>query len=222
MLDASIELNLLRKVGSHDFPGAAFLLPDIGVLDLVTVAELLPKEPEFVVDAVTNRREIKGGEGVEKTRGQPPQAAVTEAHVGFLGGNPIEILPQFTERIAGGIVETGVVEIIQKESTHQILKTEVIGAAHLLFMMGFLRGHEAVEETVTHRKTGGGPPFLRAGVFGMTRQGEPQVVQDRYLQRCGIGINLKFEAVARAFSRFGLGDRSLFSGGFFGHENFQF
>ena len=73
VLDPPIELYFLTEIGPHDLPWATFLLPNVGMLNLVTVFKLLPKEAKFIVDSVPHGRQIQSGQGIEEASSESPE-----------------------------------------------------------------------------------------------------------------------------------------------------
>ena len=62
----TVELHFLREVRPHDLPRAASIHPHIWVLNLMTVFELLTKQAELVVDAITYCGQIQCGQRIEE------------------------------------------------------------------------------------------------------------------------------------------------------------
>ena len=57
-------------LGTDNLPGSPELHPIVRKLDLITVSELLLEQPVLIVDAITDGRQIQGGERIEETGGK--------------------------------------------------------------------------------------------------------------------------------------------------------
>ena len=56
------EFDIDGPLGPGDFPGVAETQPLVGLLDLPAVDDLLLEDAELVADAVTDGRDLQGGE----------------------------------------------------------------------------------------------------------------------------------------------------------------
>src|SRR5512134_3628810 len=82
-LGASLEVHDERQLGVYDLPRIAEAQPVVRLLDLVAVVDMLLEDAVVVAEAVADRRQLQCRHGVEKTGGEPPEAAIAERRVGF-------------------------------------------------------------------------------------------------------------------------------------------
>src|SRR5208337_1524124 len=80
-LDPAFELDLERELGMRDLPWVAVLEPFLGLLHLVAVLDVLLEDPEIVAQPIADRGKVQGGNGIQKTRGEPAEAAIAEARI---------------------------------------------------------------------------------------------------------------------------------------------
>ena len=68
-----------------DLPRVAVIEPVVGGLDLPAVVNLLVEDAEFVANAVTDGRALKGGQRFQVARCEPAKASVAQARLLFAG-----------------------------------------------------------------------------------------------------------------------------------------
>ena len=83
-LGGAAEGDRLGGLRVRELPGRAEREPGVGLLDLLAVHERLPEHAVLVADPVADARHAQGGERVDETRGQAPEAAVAEARLDLL------------------------------------------------------------------------------------------------------------------------------------------
>ena len=114
--------------GANNFPRRAILHPIIWKLDLIAIAKLLFEKSVLVVNAVTNRRQIKRGHGIQKTGCQASESSITQAHVVFLIAEHGEIQSEFLDGLMHVVKDPRAIKIIHIEAPHQKFEGEIIEA----------------------------------------------------------------------------------------------
>ena len=97
---APAEAHGMAEFRPHEFPGIAVDEPAVGLLHLLAVHDALREHAEVVTDAIAHAGQADAGDGVQKTGCQAPQAAVSEAGVGFQIRDRIKV---GTQLCAGGL-----------------------------------------------------------------------------------------------------------------------
>ena len=77
----------------RDFPWIAVLEPFVGLLHLVAVLDVLLEDPEIVAQAIADRGKIQSGNRIQKTCGEPAEAAIAEARIDFVFPQVLPIEP---------------------------------------------------------------------------------------------------------------------------------
>ena len=145
---AAAEADALRVFGALDLPGMAGAQPVVRLLDLLAVDDLLPEHAVLVTDAVALHRQLQRGAAVEKTGGQPPQAAVAEAGVVFGLGQLFQLQaePVRAWRIAS--VDAEVEHGIAQGAPHEKFQGEIIAALAVALVVGVAGIFPALHQTV--------------------------------------------------------------------------
>ena len=150
MLGVAAPVDEVVDVGFGDLPRVSVDQPVVGLLDLPAVVDLLVEDAELVADAVADGRALEGGQRVEITGGQPPEAAV--AQPGFLLAcqHLVEVLAEFGQRSAGCFLDSEVDQVVAQLRSHQELGREV--ARHLAaeIKRGLGGRHPVVLHAVAH------------------------------------------------------------------------
>ena len=129
VVDVAAEADGVALAGAAELPGDVLLGPGIGLLDLFAVLDDLAEHAVFVADAVTDGGDAQGGEAVHEAGGKAAEATVTKAGIAFFGDDFIDVLPQFSERFAHGVIDVFGDERVRQGATHQEFHREVIDAA---------------------------------------------------------------------------------------------
>ena len=183
---AAIDMDGLAVAWAHRLPGVPIPGPSVRLLHLLPINEGLAEEAEFIVDAVTNGREVQGAEGIEETSGKATQPTISETHIRLFVEDFCEVLAQFTQRRFGSVVEACVAEIIFQQTAHQILQGKVMQAAHPIAPVKGAGVGAMVEHPVTHGQACGHPPIAGRGGFNICTKGEAEVIGDGGLESCGV------------------------------------
>ena len=131
VVDVATEADDVVFAGAAELPGDVLLRPGVGALNLFAVFDVLTEHAVFVADAVTHRRDAQGGEAVHKTGGQSSQAAVTQTGVAFFGDDVVQILAEFGERFAQGVVNVFGDKRVRQRPSHEEFHRQVIDAAQV-------------------------------------------------------------------------------------------
>jgi len=98
---ATAEADQVAGVAALDLPGNPVTEPAARRFTLPAVlVDRLGEDAVVVADAVADGRVLQRGERVEEARRQPPEAAVAEARVDFLLGDPLQVETEFGQRLA--------------------------------------------------------------------------------------------------------------------------
>ena len=139
--------------------------PVIRGLDLLAVlVEFLLEDAVLVLDAVTERRHAKGGEGVDEAGGQTTQTTIAEARLvfgvdDFLGGES-EVLDGLVELVGQAGVEQRVLELL----AHEELSGQVAHGLGVAVDHVGLGLHPGIHEMATHC---GGRGNVHVGRLGL-------------------------------------------------------
>src|SRR5262245_50612661 len=85
------ETDIDRNLGARDLPRIAEAKPLVRHLHLPAIVDLLVEDPEFVADAVADRRDLERRERIKVAGREPPEAAVAEPRLFFLVEEFVEI-----------------------------------------------------------------------------------------------------------------------------------
>ena len=193
ILDHSVEFDLGGVLGADDLPGGAVFHPVVGKLHLVAVAELLPEETVLVMDAVSDRRQVKRRQRVEEAGRQTAQATVAEAHVVFLLAEFVDVEAEFPDRLAHVQVDIGALEAVDVEAPHQELQGEVVEPLHVVVPVLGLGGHQALDDHALDGLGGGQPPVALGSGLGIPREAELELVLDQGLETLDGGVESRVE-----------------------------
>src|ERR1700676_3858856 len=83
-LERAIEADPHRLVEPGNLPRIAPLQPVVRPFLLPAVADRLAEDAVFVAQAVTHRRQLHGGHGIEEAGGETAEAAIAQAGIGLL------------------------------------------------------------------------------------------------------------------------------------------
>ena len=196
MLDAAVERHTHAIVRATDQPRVVVGQPVIGDFDLTALREGLAEEAELIMNAITDRRDIHRGEGIEEAGGEATQPAVTKTHVGFFVGDDFEVLPEVGQGRRCDVAQLHVDQVVGQHAAHQVLKGKIIDAADILAGVLGLRVDVALQHLVAGRHAGGHPPVVAGGGDAVTGESALQVTQDRVAENGdrrisrGLGLGL--------------------------------
>jgi hypothetical protein len=98
---ATAEADQVAGVAALDLPGNPVTQPATRRFTLPAVlVDRLGEDAVVVADTVADGRVLQRGERVEEARRQPPEAAIAEARVDFLLGDPLQVEAEFGQRFA--------------------------------------------------------------------------------------------------------------------------
>ncbi len=101
MLDAPIKRYHDGILRPFDLPGRVVDAPVVGLFDLLAVADFLPEQAVFVIDAVAEARQGERGQRIEKTGRQSTKTAVAQCSVRFDFIDRLQIDPDFAQGCRG-------------------------------------------------------------------------------------------------------------------------
>ena len=119
MLDPPVNRYQAGLLGSRHQPRRIVAPPAIRPLDLVTVAYLLPKETELVVDAVGVAGHIQRGQRIEKARRQPSQAAIAESSVGLFVEDRLQVDTVSRQQLPADVDHPKIEQVVFERSPDQ-------------------------------------------------------------------------------------------------------
>ena len=187
-LDVPVERDFDAARRAADVPRIAGEKPIVGVLDLIAVRERLAEEPEFIVDAVADRRQVERRERIEEARGETTETAVAETHVLFLFENRFRIEPEFAHRGFRGFEQAGARKIVAQQAAHQVFDRKIVAAARLRGDMRGLRVDEAVVNQVADRAAHGKEPIVRRRRVLVAGERAAQMVENPLLERIDVRL----------------------------------
>src|SRR4051794_29038588 len=97
------------------------------------------------MDAVADGRKIERGERIKEASGESTEAAVTESHVIFLVAQDFGIETHFPERVLHLIEDSGAIEAVREQATHEEFEREVANALGVDLMVLRLRGNHSLD-----------------------------------------------------------------------------
>ena len=177
--DFAAEGDLLVAVVIDVAPRLFVGQPVIRGLDLLAVlVEFLLEDAVLVLDAVTERRHAKGGEGVDEAGGQTTQTTIAEARLvfgvdDFLGGES-EVLDGLVELIGQAGVEQRVLELL----AHEELSGQVAHGLGVAVDHVGLGLHPGIHEMATHCGGRGNVHISRLGLLDGDALGVLQLLTD--------------------------------------------
>ena len=146
------------------FPGIAVAQPVVRLLDLLAVFDVLAEHAVFVADAIAHHRQLQRGATVQKTGGQPAQAAVAEPGIVLLVGQLFQHAGR--ARAAPRSVASSTPRLsmrIAQRPAHQEFQRQVIGALAVLFLIGVVGILPALHQAVAQRQRERGVNTVAAG-----------------------------------------------------------
>ena len=144
------DLHRITPLRSDHLPGIASGQPGIGALHLARGPDLLAEDAEFVADAIADRRQFQRGHRFLEAGRQSPQAAVTQARLGFLGQQLLQRKSQLTAGRFGLLAQTEAAQVVLQMGPEQVFRREVNSGAHVLARVGLGRVHPAGQQPVAH------------------------------------------------------------------------
>jgi len=186
VLHPAVEPHFLGVFRAHDLPRIAKADPTVGMLDLVAVDELLLEEAKLVVDAVAERRIVEGRQRIEETGGEPPEAAVAQAHVELRLADFFQALAERAERGFRRLHQAGGEQVVAEEPAHEVFEREIVEAARIQPRMLGLRGNHPLVDGISDGQRRGHPPIVRGRTPGMPGEGRGEVTEDQRAQH-GLG-----------------------------------
>jgi hypothetical protein len=105
----------------------------------------------LVADAVAVEGDAERRRGVEKTGGQPPEAAVAETGVVLAIDELLEIHAEAEERVLILRERAEVEDAAHQQPAEEKLGGEVVDAFHVVAVIAVLRDEPAIHQPVAHR-----------------------------------------------------------------------
>ena len=196
VVDVATEADDVVFAWAADLPGDVLLRPGIRALNLFAVFDILAEHAVFVADAVAHRRDTQGGKAVHEAGGEASQTAVPQARIAFFGDDVVQILSQFGERFAQGVVNVFGDERVGQRPPHQEFHGEVIDAAQV-FTAQIAGGLQpAFGGEIAHDEQGGIQPVGSGRIRWRTAEAENELIYQRFLQalhiatRCAVFVFL--------------------------------
>src|SRR5260221_7971874 len=112
MLDAAVHRNQASVLRPLDQPRRSLLLPGVGPLDLMAVANFLTEEAVFIVDAVAIAGEVEGRERIQKTCGEAAETAVAEGGVRLVVEEQLQVEASLGEVVTADVDDAEIIKIV--------------------------------------------------------------------------------------------------------------
>ena len=152
------------------------------MFDLKSVHNFLGKHTVIIPDAVSVRRNPQGGDGIQETGGQTPQAAITQARVDFLLDQVFQTVSEFLQAFPTLVLQTQIDQAVGQEPAEQEFEGKVIDTLGPRVIIGSLSLDPASDQMVPDDE---GQGFVTAKIIGPVRigsQAEHQMAPDIILQ----------------------------------------
>ena len=198
VVDVAAEADGVALAGAAELPGDVLLGPGIGLLDLFTVLDDLAEHAVFVADAVTDGGDAQGGEAVHETGGEATEATVTKTGITFFGDDFIDVLPQFSECFAHGVIDVFGNQRVRQGTAHQEFHGEVVDAAQVFAVQVQGGLQPAFGGKIAHSKQSGVQPVGFGRFRRRAAETEDEFVHQCFFQAlyiaawCAIGVFLLF------------------------------
>ena len=134
----------------RNLPWVTVLEPFIGLLHLVAVFDVLLEDPEIVSQAIADRGKVQGGNGIQKTRGEPAEAAIAEARIDLVFPQILPIEPFLRHGRAANVFHLKIDDIVAHQASDQELKRQVIESLDVLLVMRLLSRDPSIDQLVPH------------------------------------------------------------------------
>src|SRR5713226_10515962 len=124
--DPAIDRNEAGLFRAGHQPGRHLAAPTVRLLNLVTIIDLLAKEPEFVVDAVGVTGHTHGRERIQRARCQAAQTTIAKSGIDLLVKQQLQVDSVSRQKFAAMINNAEVKKIVLQRAAYQVLKREII------------------------------------------------------------------------------------------------
>jgi len=102
-----------------DLPRIAVAQPVVGVLDLVTIFDVLAEHAVFVMNAIAHHRQVQRGAAVHEAGCQPAQTAVPQPGIGLLFGKVLQRLAKAVQGLARHFVQPQIEHVVGQRTADQ-------------------------------------------------------------------------------------------------------
>src|SRR5215472_3324308 len=138
-LRVAAETDSYDRFRTPNLPRVSVAQPLIGDFDLPSVANFLVKNPEFISDAVADRRNTQRSQRVQVAGGEAAQSTVSQSGLFFLGNDFVQVETQFFRSLRDRFLYLEVENIISKMWAYQKLGGEVGHDPGILLKISFER-----------------------------------------------------------------------------------
>ena len=181
---APAEVHGLRVLVPRQLPRVAEVQPVVVLLDLATAVDPLFEHAEVVADAVADRGELQGCQGVHEAGGQPPQAAVAQARITFALQNLSQVEAVIGRQRHRRIVEVHVHQAQTQAAPGQELRRQIADPLDVAGDVRPLRRQPAMHQPIADRVRERVIKVERRGVADLLRAGVHDVSGDRCAKVC--------------------------------------
>ena len=192
------KLHAVGHFGPLELPRVAVGQPVVGYLDLFAVHDGLAEHAVFIANAVAKTRHTQRGHRVEKTRRQPPQAAVAQGRVGLDVGNGGQVHTKVGQRLAHGFAHLQRQQRVGESAADEEFHRQVVHPLHVLLILRPRGGHPALHQLVAHGQLGGMQPVLGAGGHRVFAHGIDQLVGHGLLEGGHVAVGVVVLEVLQA------------------------
>ena len=161
-LERAVELHVHCLVRTRDFPWVRTTEPVVGQFLLPPVLDRLFEDAVFVAQAITHRRDLHRGHGIEEASRQASETSIAQTRVGLLFEQlePIEVL-LLDDFFRDGIEEK-VRDIVGQRAADEKFHREIVNALGVLALIGFIGTHPSLRENIAHGAGDGLKTLARA------------------------------------------------------------
>ncbi len=117
----------------------------------MAVVDALPEHAVVVANAVADDRQRQRRAAVEKTGGEPAQAAVAEAGILLAVVNVLQVEAKATEGLGGLTFDAEIQQGVSQQASHQVFERQVGDAAGIVANRCVARCGPAFHEPVARR-----------------------------------------------------------------------
>ena len=134
---AAAEIDRISEVRSGDFPRVAVTEPVVGLLELITVSDLLAEDSVVVSDSVAEGGDFKGCHRVQKACCKSSETSVSQSCIGldvcqlFIG------VSEILQGLGDLVLKSHVCNVVGHGPSHEELEGEVIDSLGLCRLLGF-------------------------------------------------------------------------------------
>ena len=160
--------------------------PDVGLLDLLPVVDLLAEDAVVVADAVADRADPQRRHRVHEARGEAAEASVAEPRILLDLEEAVEVAAERAHRLAGRLDDAEVAERVAQEPPREVLHREVVDALAARVPVALPRAVPAIGEARARRVGDGVEEIELAGRVLVAHPDVFEVVQDRLADRVGV------------------------------------